>query len=231
MSDTSQGAGWWQASDGNWYAPETHPEAQSVLPEAQAVGGPDPKQPWYKRKGIIALGVGAVILVIIVAANAGKKTPDTTNASSTQSTTALPATAPPTTAPPATAPPTTAAPTPTAPPTTTAPPPPPAPALSNQAQNAVREAKDYLNTSDFSRQGLIDQLDSSSGSGYSVADATAAVDSLNIDYNAQAVKSAKAYLGLSGFSCQGLIDQLDSTSGSQYTVDQATYGAQQAGAC
>ena len=25
MSDTSQGPGWWQASDGKWYAPEQHP--------------------------------------------------------------------------------------------------------------------------------------------------------------------------------------------------------------
>ncbi|MCC5953731.1 MAG: hypothetical protein JJU45_16685 [Acidimicrobiia bacterium] len=27
MSDTSQGPGWWQASDGKWYAPELHPDA------------------------------------------------------------------------------------------------------------------------------------------------------------------------------------------------------------
>ena len=26
MSDTSQGEGWWQASDGKWYAPELHPD-------------------------------------------------------------------------------------------------------------------------------------------------------------------------------------------------------------
>ncbi len=26
MSYTQQGPGWWQASDGNWYAPELHPE-------------------------------------------------------------------------------------------------------------------------------------------------------------------------------------------------------------
>jgi len=85
--------------------------------------------------------------------------------------------------------------------------------------------------SGFSRQGLIDQLSSSAGSGYSVADATAAVDSLNADWNAEAVKSAKQYLAMSGFSCQGLIGQLDSSAGDKYTVAQATYGAQQAGAC
>src|SRR5580700_12352545 len=26
MSDTSQGPGWWQASDGRWYRPEQHPD-------------------------------------------------------------------------------------------------------------------------------------------------------------------------------------------------------------
>ena len=32
MSDTSQGPGWWQASDGKWYPPETHPQyAPSTL--------------------------------------------------------------------------------------------------------------------------------------------------------------------------------------------------------
>ena len=28
MSDTSQGPGWWQASDGKWYAPQGQPEPQ-----------------------------------------------------------------------------------------------------------------------------------------------------------------------------------------------------------
>jgi len=35
MSDTSQGPGWWQASDGKWYAPEPQPEA-AVETEAPA---------------------------------------------------------------------------------------------------------------------------------------------------------------------------------------------------
>ena len=64
-----------------------------------------------------------------------------------------------------------------------------------------------------------------------MTDATAAVDSMNVDWNAQAVKSAKDYLSQQGFSCSALIDQLDSSYGEQFTVDQATYGAQQAGAC
>ena len=105
------------------------------------------------------------------------------------------------------------------------------PSLTGPQKNAVRSAKNYLSVMGFSRQGLIDQLSSSAGDGYSVADATAAVDSLNADWNANAVKSAKHYLSISGFSCQGLIDQLSSAYGDKYTVEQATFGAQQAGAC
>lgn len=32
MSDTPQGDGWWQASDGRWYPPEQHPDLASVEP-------------------------------------------------------------------------------------------------------------------------------------------------------------------------------------------------------
>ena len=106
-----------------------------------------------------------------------------------------------------------------------------APALTNQQQNAVRAAKQYMASSAFSHQGLIDQLDSSAGSGYSVADATAAVNSLSVDWNQEAVQSAKQYLQTQGFSCSDLIQQLDSSAGDQCTVAQATYGALQAGAC
>ena len=31
MSDTSQGPGWWLASDGRWYPPETHPDARQAV--------------------------------------------------------------------------------------------------------------------------------------------------------------------------------------------------------
>lgn len=132
--------------------------------------------------------------------------------------------APPVKAPPVTAPPVTAPPV-TAPPVTV-------PALTQQQKSAVASAKQYLSLgSGFSQQGLIDQLDSPDGSGYSVSDATVAVDSLNVNWNAQAVLSAKGYLQTQPFSCSDLIQQLDSPDGSQFTVAQATYGATQAGDC
>jgi len=103
--------------------------------------------------------------------------------------------------------------------------------LSGAQNNAVRSAKQYLSMQGFSRKGLIQQLSSDAGEGYDIADATVAVDSLNIDWNQEAVKSAKQYLTMQGFSCKGLIQQLSSSAGEGYTVSEATYGAKQAGAC
>ncbi|MCS6192147.1 Ltp family lipoprotein [Shewanella baltica] len=103
--------------------------------------------------------------------------------------------------------------------------------LTGPQKNAVRSAKSYLSMQGFSRDGLIDQLSSEYGEGYSVSDATIAVDSLNVDWNKNAVKSAKQYLNMQGFSCKGLIEQLSSDAGDKYTESQATYGAEQAGAC
>ena len=64
--------------------------------------------------------------------------------------------------------------------------------LTGPQKNAVRSAKSYLGMQGFSRDGLIDQLSSEYGEGYSVSDATIAVDSLNVDWNKNAVKSARS---------------------------------------
>ena len=95
--------------------------------------------------------------------------------------------------------------------------------LSVAQQNAVRSAESYLSFTAFSRSGLIGQLEFE---GYSTHDATAAVDSLDIDYDEQAAKAAKNYLDLMGFSRSGLIDQLVFEG---YTREQATYGVDQTG--
>ncbi len=97
--------------------------------------------------------------------------------------------------------------------------------------NATRSAEQYLNMSGFSRDGLIQQLSSDAGDGYSTSDATAAVDSLNVNWDENAAKSASQYLSMSGFSCKGLVEQLSSDAGDKYTLEQATYGAREAGAC
>lgn len=100
-------------------------------------------------------------------------------------------------------------------------------------KNAYMAAKNYLSFTAFSRQGLIDQLSSEYGDGYTVEQATAAVDLLEqngeVDWNEQAVNSAKSYLETTSFSRQGLIDQLSSDYGSKFTQEQAEYAADQVG--
>jgi Host cell surface-exposed lipoprotein len=96
-------------------------------------------------------------------------------------------------------------------------------------ENAVGSAKQYLELQGFSRSGLIKQLSSKYGDGYSLADATFAVNSLNVNWNEQAVRSAKSYLELQHFSRSGLIEQLSSKYGDGYTVAQATYAADHVG--
>jgi hypothetical protein len=70
---------------------------------------------------------------------------------------------------------------------------------------AERSAQHYISMMPFSRIGLIEQLQYE---GYSVSEATLAVDSLNINYNEQAYKSAVNYLQMMPFSRSELIDQL-----------------------
>jgi len=103
--------------------------------------------------------------------------------------------------------------------------------LTAPQRNAMRSARQYISMQGFSRNGLIKQLSSEAGDGYNVADATVAVDSLDIDWNQAAERSAKQYLDMQGFSCHGLVEQLSSTAGDGYTLSQARYGAKRAGAC
>ena len=105
------------------------------------------------------------------------------------------------------------------------------PAVTASQQQALDSAQSYLGLdSGFSRQGLIDQLDSPYGGKFSVADATWATDHSGADWDAQAVLAAKGYMNLgTGFSRSGLIDQLDSPYGGKFTLAQATYAANHVG--
>lgn len=127
---------------------------------------------------------------------------------------------------PVAAPTTTTQPTTTPPVTTSA-----APQYSPQVENARQAAQSYLDFTAFSRTGLINQLSSRAGDGFPLDVATEAVDSLGLDYNAEAAQSAQEYLRFESFSCAGLIEQLSSSAGSGYTQAQATYGAHQTDAC
>ena len=109
----------------------------------------------------------------------------------------------------------TTAPATTVAPTTTAP---PSSSETVSQANARAEAASYLRYSNFSRQGLIDQLEYE---GYSTEDATYGVDAQNADWFAQAVGEAESYLKYSNFSRSGLISQLEYEGFSQA---EATHG-------
>jgi host cell surface-exposed lipoprotein len=96
-------------------------------------------------------------------------------------------------------------------------------------KNAREEAEQYLQTGSFSRAGLIKQLSSQYGSGYSKADAIYAVNHIDVNWNEQAAKAAKAYLATGPFSRAGLIQQLESSYGDGFTHAQAVYGVNKAG--
>jgi Host cell surface-exposed lipoprotein len=208
--------GMWEWNGTQWTATQPPPGSQQV---AQSVPvGQSPPQVPVKKKGHLIRNVGIVVgALLLVGIGVAIASSGSSNNNSTGTTTAS-------------SPAVTAAATAKATAAATAKAP-AGPTLTNQQQNAAKSARSYLSFAGFSRQGLIDQLSSAYGDKYAVQDATIAVDSLNVDWNAEAVQSAKSYLKVTAFSCQGLIDQLDSSYGDKYTVAQATYGAQQAGAC
>jgi len=103
--------------------------------------------------------------------------------------------------------------------------------LTASQRQAVLAAKNYLNLeSGFSYKGLLDQLTSQYGSGFSKKDATAALKSMKINWKKQAVLAAQNYLDLdTGFSRAGLIEQLTSPYGGQFTKAQAKYAVAKVG--
>jgi len=94
--------------------------------------------------------------------------------------------------------------------------------------NALASAKNYLDMQGFSRKGLIDQLSSSAGDGYSKADATFAVNHAHADWDQEAVQAAKEYLQTQPMSKTDLTEQLESSAGSQFTPAQAAYATSKA---
>jgi hypothetical protein len=91
--------------------------------------------------------------------------------------------------------------------------------LTSGQANAVRAAKNYLSFAAFSRSGLIGQL---RFDGYSLKNATFAVDYITVSWKRQAARKAKSYLSFAPFSLSGLIGQLEFDG---FTHRQAVYGA------
>ena len=71
MSESTPGPGWWQASNGGWYPPESHPAARQDAPTVQGGIAPEPgSQPpasWWSAGKIVALVIGALVAVAIAA--------------------------------------------------------------------------------------------------------------------------------------------------------------------
>ena len=105
--------------------------------------------------------------------------------------------------------------------------------LDKTTQNAYRAGIDYLNVLNFSRQGLIDQLSSEYGSGYTLEQAQNAVAAIEadgkVDWRQEAVDSANGYLEFMPFSRSELIDQLTSEYGEKFTQEEAEYAVNQVG--
>jgi hypothetical protein len=172
--------------------------------------------------GLILLGVGAssVSADKQTAANVATPTPQIIERTVfvTPSPTATPtATATETPTPKPTA---TRTPKPTPKPTPT---PEPTPALTRAQENAIEAAESYLSYTAFSRSGLIEQL---KFEGYSGADATFAVDAIDVNWKKQAWLKAEDYLDYTSFSHDGLVAQLKFDG---FTTAQAEYGVRRAG--
>jgi len=92
-------------------------------------------------------------------------------------------------------------------------------------QQAVDSATGYLSEGQgFSEQGLLQQLTTSAGEGFTEAQGEYAISHVHPDWDAQAVDAAKGYLGDGeGFSRSGLIQQLESSYGAGFTEAQAEY--------
>ena len=97
--------------------------------------------------------------------------------------------------------------------------------MTSGQKNALESAQSYIDLSGFSKKGLIAQLSSSAGEGFSKADATFAANHVDADWKQEAVEAAQAYLDLGGFSKQKLIAQLSSSAGDKFTAAQARYAA------
>lgn len=183
-----------------------------------APGLPPQRKRHAGRKVFGALvGLGAAIIVISVAASSGHGTTSTLSAGpGTQTQTAAPAAQGASQAP---------AQAPAGAPANAG------PAGTTSELQALAAAQDYLSDGQgFSQQGLVDQLDSSAGDNFSVADATWGVDHSGANWDDQAVDSAKGYMSDGqGFSRQGLIQQMTSAYGDQFTEAQAEYGANAVG--
>ena len=211
-------AGWYPQNDGQQRYWDGQQWTEHFAPGGQDAAAPavaatqKPARAWYTKKRVL-IPAGVVVLAMIGGAMGGGDDPTTpVSASSATSSAANAAT------PAATPAATKAAPKPAAPK-------PAAPKLTSGQKNALRSAENYVSLMAMSKAGLIRQLSSPAGDGYSKADATYAANHVKVDWNAEAIESAKNYMDIMPMSRSALIRQLSSSAGDQFTKAQATQAA------
>jgi len=97
------------------------------------------------------------------------------------------------------------------------------PEMTSGQERALQSAEEYLGLTGMSKAGLIEQLSSSAGSGFSKSDATYAANHVDADFKKEAVEAARDYLKISPMSKDNLFEQLTSSAGSKFTPAQARY--------
>lgn len=97
------------------------------------------------------------------------------------------------------------------------------PEMTSGQKRALQSAEQYLDLTGMSKAGLIEQLSSPAGAGFSKSDATYAAGHVEADFKKEAVESAKSYLDISPMSKDALFEQLTSSAGGKFTPAQARY--------
>lgn len=99
------------------------------------------------------------------------------------------------------------------------------PEMTSGQENALAAGQNYIDSMPFSKDGLIGQLSSNYGDGYSKKDAVFAANNVDANWNEEAVEAAENYLEVMPMSKSALIDQLSSNWGDKFTQAQAEYAA------
>jgi hypothetical protein len=198
-------------------APQPPPwQQQSAMPPQPPKG--QKRKPWPARHKVLSgfIAFGALIVIIVAASASAANKPSTTAADAGAAVSSSSPSAAVSSAVANSAPSTPAAPA--------------GPSMTGGQQQAVDSAESYLSEGQgFSKQGLLNQLTSSFGEGFSKSDAEFAIKYLKPNWDKQAADSAKSYLGDGeGFSRSGLIQQLTSSYGAGFTESQAEYGVNKA---
>jgi len=204
------------------FPPEAPQQEQAPNPKAEARAAKayaKAMRPWYKKKRYI-FSLGALLLIVIAAAGSGGGTDSTgpsTSSNTTTNSTSSPTEPADTAAAPATQPENDALATEELSAAEKA------PEMTSGQENALQSAQNYLDMMAFSKAGLIQQLSSSAGEGFSKADATFAANNVDADWNQEAVEAAQNYLDTMAFSKANLIQQLSSSAGDKFTPAQARF--------